>query len=233
MKAVFANKKSHSFSNFDKKMMGVEKLKEKDHDNIKGLIKPKQTKFDIEKLNVMKHDQDQSPHSGDVTLEIRNSYDKSPHKEDFILLEHEKFILPNQISTIREENSSSIPPRHGGDSPAVSSSNKLPHKTSLNIQVIHSVRKNSDEKQFPNSATLPMRRNISNLLDQIRKQSGQDLNSPGQRLKKNSESNLNPNCLVCFDKPPNAVFMNCGHGGIFVKSFPNFYIFYQSYRDLL
>lgn len=228
MKAVFGNKKSHSFSNFDKKMMGVEnsknyKLKEKDHDNIKVLIKPKQTKFDIEKLNVIKNDQDQSPHSGDVTLEIRNSYDKSLHKEAFILLEHEKFILPNQISTIREEKSPSIPQKHGGDSPAVSSSNKLPHKMSLNIHVIKSNRKDSDEKQFPNSATLPMRRNISNLLDQIRKQSGQDLNSPGQKMKKNSESNLNQNCLVCFDKPPNAVFMNCGHGGNFSQNLSIFF----------
>lgn len=23
-------------------------------------------------------------------------------------------------------------------------------------------------------------------------------------------------CLICFDKPPNAVFMDCGHGGIFL-----------------
>ena len=24
----------------------------------------------------------------------------------------------------------------------------------------------------------------------------------------------NSNCLVCFEKPPDTVFMNCGHGGI-------------------
>lgn len=27
-------------------------------------------------------------------------------------------------------------------------------------------------------------------------------------------NNSNQNCLVCFDKAPDAVFMMCGHGGV-------------------
>ena len=34
---------------------------------------------------------------------------------------------------------------------------------------------------------------------------------------KNSEGGKDKsvmNCLICFDKPPDAVFMECGHGGV-------------------
>ena len=30
-----------------------------------------------------------------------------------------------------------------------------------------------------------------------------------------SEKSSIANCLICCDKPPNAVFMDCGHGGNF------------------
>lgn len=29
-----------------------------------------------------------------------------------------------------------------------------------------------------------------------------------------NEENSNVNCLICFEKPADAVFMNCGHGGL-------------------
>ena len=29
-------------------------------------------------------------------------------------------------------------------------------------------------------------------------------------------------CLICFDKRPNAVFMDCGHGGFIFKNWLNF-----------
>lgn len=34
------------------------------------------------------------------------------------------------------------------------------------------------------------------------------------------------NCLICFDSPPNAVFMDCGHGGTFFKEIVNKFIFF-------
>ena len=89
------------------------------------------------------------------------------------------------------------------------------------MNVDQSTKFEKDNKQFPLSATLPISRNFSLLNDQFRK-SNQEINSQIGRLRE-CDSNLNAACLVCFDKPPNAVFMDCGHGGLFYKSI--FYYF--------
>lgn len=35
-----------------------------------------------------------------------------------------------------------------------------------------------------------------------------------QTKPKSGENSMTQQCLICFDKPPDAVFMNCGHGGV-------------------
>ena len=34
-----------------------------------------------------------------------------------------------------------------------------------------------------------------------------------ESISRSSERSVQ-NCLICYDKPPDAVFMECGHGGI-------------------
>jgi len=221
MKATFANKKSQSFSNFDKNLHKIDptkyKMKEQDTENFKELIQSKRNKFDIEKPNILKSDQENLGISKDHIIDLSNTHNNETHKSTFYLLDQvETFPLPNQILP-PIENFEKGHPKHDGDTtPPELSSIKLPlpHKKSLNVVIDHSTRINvNEQKRFPMSATLPMKREISDLLEQLRKRSNQQLESPTTKINK-SESNLNQNCLVCFDKPPNAVFMNCGHGGL-------------------
>lgn len=66
----------------------------------------------------------------------------------------------------------------------------------------------------PQSATLPKYQNSNDW----RKMSegGKAKNMKNMRKRTNSVIS----CLVCFEKSPNGVFMNCGHGGSL--TFPNF-----------
>lgn len=85
----------------------------------------------------------------------------------------------------------------------------------LNISIEEIKFDKDEEKIFPSSAAdLPITRQLSGFIDKSKLKSNQDL--AAVRMKQRTESNINGNCFVCFDKPPNAVFMNCGHGGIFL-----------------
>lgn len=66
------------------------------------------------------------------------------------------------------------------------------------------------------------RKDLDGLLQAIEEEIKQDLTAnalaiktPGENEEKavNTDKSVNQ-CLVCFDKPPDAVFMDCGHGGM-------------------
>lgn len=78
----------------------------------------------------------------------------------------------------------------------------------LVIDVVRDIEKREKTK-FPLSATLPMHRKLSDL-EQTRKQSNHEM--PTLTPTKKS-SDMSQACLICYDHPPNAVFMDCGHGG--------------------
>ena len=46
-------------------------------------------------------------------------------------------------------------------------------------------------------------------------------------VEKKSDNSINNLCLICFENLPDAVFMDCGHGGISIlqKFFLNFIFF--------
>lgn len=93
--------------------------------------------------------------------------------------------------------------------------NKFQKKLQLNIDDNIKLIKNKAKfsKQHPQSATLPKPKDNTGLFNQIRKISNNDMEIKDELKGKRSES-MNF-CLVCFDKLPNAVFMNCGHGGFY------------------
>ena len=127
-------------------------------------------------------------------------------------------ILPNQIPSNRKQTPR-IPPKELNDESPTLTPLKRIHKSSLRVLVDKDLKKMDENelgKKFPQSATLPITRNLSGIIEQIRKQSNQEIQNSGIKFKK-SQSNLNQPCLVCFDKAPNAVFMSCGHGGYFYK----------------
>lgn len=108
-----------------------------------------------------------------------------------------------------------IPPKILDDSPL-----RSPTKGHKNLKhLVIDDKKNSNEEKnvdklkMTKSATLPLHHKLSDFYEQMRNQSNQEIVSPSPGGKTKMDD-LNPTCLVCFDKLPNAVFMNCGHGGM-------------------
>ena len=239
LKANFANIKSRSFSAFEAKSPGQlkpYKKKEEDIDGIKELIKTKNFKKESKNPSIPTINRSQELTKTNTlmengnTLPISNQESPSIGKNFFLLDENSgnNINLPNQVPTPQKmEKLEKLQPKiiDHEDYPV---SSPLKKKPSLRVIIDDMKRVDSDlneKKKFPQSATLPITRNISGLIDQIRKQSNQDLTSPNHGKIKENDSNLNPNCLVCFDKPPNAVFMNCGHGGNIFKFEKYIYIY--------
>ena len=77
------------------------------------------------------------------------------------------------------------------------------------VDVVRNSEK-GEKLKFPLSATLPMHRKLSDI-EQTRKQSNHEM--PTLTPTKKS-SDMGQTCLICYDHLPNAVFMDCGHGGI-------------------
>lgn len=152
----------------------------------------------------------------------RKTKENCNNPQNYYLIEEnspeEKVILPNQIPSNRKQTPR-IPPKELNDESPTLTPLKRIHKSSLRVLVDKDLKKMDENelgKKFPQSATLPITRNLSGIIEQIRKQSNQEIQNSGIKFKK-SQSNLNQPCLVCFDKAPNAVFMSCGHGGYFYK----------------
>lgn len=59
--------------------------------------------------------------------------------------------------------------------------------------------------------------NMSIIINEAEKNINFEKNISPCEISSERVDNLNKsvvNCLVCFDKPPDAVFMECGHGGV-------------------
>lgn len=199
----FNNKKSHTFSVLDSKdKLSKEKSPQNQNQKLPEIEKSKEEHTSFNKRL------DKICEESDGTN--REKPEDVKREENYYLVDtyttQTKNNLPNQVNQQIESVQDIEEKILKGETPIFL---KRIHKSSLHVEVPQNRNKlesMEDQKHFPLSATLP-RKFSANLLDQLRKQSAHDLN-----LHKSSSNSVS--CLVCFDKQPNAVFMNCGHGGL-------------------
>ena len=141
-------------------------------------------------------------------MEIFNFDDKNSKPSESLI---------NVIHQISKENIKSIEP----DSQLAPFTFKEVHQPKMLIQTPKGLFRNATPFII-SSARLPETQKI---LNSFRNDPNFDVNNLEIKNSAASNKGVSPTCLICFDKPPDAVFMECGHGGAVNFHFFSIYLF--------